>query len=89
MGRPIMVNDVDETADFVRQYGCGFVSSPQPEAMAKTMLRAARTPAAVLAQMGAAARKMAEEHFSWQKIGDDYHKVILRLIAGNRKRGGK
>ena len=28
LGRPILVNDVDETADFIRKYDCGFVSSP-------------------------------------------------------------
>ena len=44
MGRPIMVNDVDETADFVRKYNCGFVSQPSPEAMAETMENAAMAP---------------------------------------------
>lgn len=89
MARPIMVNDVDETADFIRKYGCGFVSSPKPDAMADVMIQAAGTPWEKLAEMGAAARKMAEENFSWQKIGDDYHEVILKLISNNRMQGRK
>ncbi|MBI5248228.1 MAG: glycosyltransferase [Desulfomonile tiedjei] len=89
MGRPIMVNDVDETADFVRKFRCGFVSSPNPEAMAATLIRAAGTPLAVLSEMGAAARTMAEEIFSWKKIGDEYHEIILKLASNARERGGK
>lgn len=87
MARPIMVNDVDETADFVRKYGGGFVSSPNPKAMAVTMMQAAKTPHEALSKMGASARKMAEENFSWEKIGDNYYEVIMKLTRNDRTRG--
>ena len=95
MGRPIMVNDVDETADFVRKHNCGFVSSPSPEAMAETMANAAMTSAQQLALMGARARQMAESNFSWDGIGEQYAQVVqeimtkFRGIGTDMKRGEK
>lgn len=86
MARPVWVNEVDETADFVRRYDCGFVSDPSPEEMARQMEQAAAMPAADLAEMGRRARRMAEENFSWPLIGDVYaelvHKVVDRYRAG-------
>jgi glycosyltransferase involved in cell wall biosynthesis len=76
LGRPVMVNDVDETADFVRKHDCGFVSAPAPDAMAAIMSRAAKVSVHDLEQMGLNARKMAEENFSWEKIGRDYFNAI-------------
>ncbi len=81
LGRPILVNDVDETADFIRKYDCGFVSSPpNPENLARTMEIAASTSPVTLIKMGARSRKMAEENFSWPKIGDDYAALVSSLI---------
>jgi glycosyltransferase involved in cell wall biosynthesis len=89
MGRPIMVNDVDETADFVRQYDCGFVSPPSPEAMAETMALAAKLSPDTLAEMGTRARRMAELNFSWNSIGDHYAEMVRSLTIGNRRRGDR
>jgi glycosyltransferase involved in cell wall biosynthesis len=81
LGRPTMVNDVDETADFVRKYDCGFVSDPSPEAMAKTMEHIASLPVKTLSEMGTRARRMAEENFSWEQIGDDYAELVRSVVA--------
>jgi glycosyltransferase involved in cell wall biosynthesis len=81
MGRPIMVNDVDETADFVRKYDCGFVSGPSPEAMARTMEDVAKISSETLAEMGNRARRMAEENFSWEQIGDEYATLVRNTVA--------
>ena len=90
LGRPILVTDVDETADFVRKYDCGFVSGPSPESMAQVMETAARVPMDKLAEMGIRARKMAEENFSWEKIGDDYAELVQRVVSRYRsERRGK
>jgi glycosyltransferase involved in cell wall biosynthesis len=86
MGRPIMVNDVDETADFVRKYDCGFVSDPSPEAMARTMEEVAKISSETLAEMGNHARSMAEENFSWQKIGDEYATLVRDIVARFHRR---
>jgi len=93
MGRPIIVNDVDETADFVRKHNCGFVSQPSPEAMAETMANAAMASAQQLAQMGARARQMAESNFSWDGIGEQYAQIVQKVtssfwgIGAHMKRG--
>lgn len=81
MGRPIMVNDVDETADFVRQYGCGFVSDPDPTNMTEVMEEVAKVPVEDLVNMGNRARQMAEENFSWEKIGDGYAELVRSVVA--------
>jgi glycosyltransferase involved in cell wall biosynthesis len=83
LGRPIMVNDVDETADFVRTYECGFVSDPSPEGMARVMEIASRSSYETLREMGQRARKMAELHFSWDRIGDDYERVVRGVTSGH------
>jgi glycosyltransferase involved in cell wall biosynthesis len=84
MGRPILVTRVDETAEFVERYGCGFVSEPHPQALADAMEQAARASRDVLAEMGARARRMAEEHFSWPNIGRDYANFIFHITGRSR-----
>lgn len=85
LGRPVLVNDVDESADFVRQFECGFVAQPTPEGMARTMEEAAAAPYEMLVRMGANARRMAEEVFSWDKIGDEYAGLVRRLTSKTGK----
>ncbi len=80
LGKPVMVNDVDETADFVRKYRCGFVASPSPDAMARTMAEASGTRSADLQEMGRRARTMAEENFSWEIIRDAYADCVQAVV---------
>ncbi|MGO9737421.1 MAG: glycosyltransferase [Desulfomonilaceae bacterium] len=87
LGKPILVNEVDETADFIRKYECGFVSSPpSPKNLALTMQLVASTPGDILIQMGIRSRKMAEENFSWPKIGDEYAVLVGSLIEETRSK---
>jgi glycosyltransferase involved in cell wall biosynthesis len=86
MGRPILVTNVDETAEFVTKCQCGFVSEAHPEALARTMEQAASTPWEHLAAMGVSARKMAEEHFSWAAIGKEYANLVLEIVNNPRAR---
>jgi glycosyltransferase involved in cell wall biosynthesis len=80
LGRPIMVNDVDGTVDFIRKYDCGFVSKPTPIAMAQVMNDAASLAASQMAEMGRRARLMAEENFSWERVGEDLAAIVRRLV---------
>lgn len=80
LGKPLMVNDVDETADFVRKYDCGFVSQPNADSMAQTLRAAAASRRDKLAEMGRRARAMAEEHFSWDIIGRQYHEAVKTAL---------
>jgi glycosyltransferase involved in cell wall biosynthesis len=89
LGRPVLVTDVDDTAVFVKEYGCGFVSGCSPELIAAAMETAAGSPLEELVRMGQAARAMAEEHFSWERIGDQYadlvHMVVERYRSQRRR----
>jgi glycosyltransferase involved in cell wall biosynthesis len=42
--------------------------------------KAAASPREILTGMGLRSRKMAEENFSWPKIGDDYAALVRSLI---------
>ena len=86
MGRPILVADVDETAEFVRRYECGFVCDGSSRDLADAMDRAVQTPRDSLAKMGLNARGMAEQNFAWPVIGDDYAELVRNLIATRSKR---
>jgi len=81
LGRPVMVNDVDETANFVNKYGCGWVSGSTPESMARSMMEAAAMPGQMLEQMGDRARKMAEENFSWERICAVYAGLLRNIVS--------
>ncbi len=81
-----MVNDMDETADFVRQYDCGFVSEKSPEAMAGIMEFAAQKSPRELAEMGKRARKIAETNSSWSKLGGEHAALVRRVV--DRYRSG-
>ena len=86
MGRPILVTDVDETAEFVKRYDCGFVCKATSQDLADAMDRAVQTPLETLVQMGRNARAMAEQNFAWPRIGDDYAELVRHLIATRSKR---
>lgn len=80
MGRPILVNDVDETPRFINKYQCGFVSKPSGAKMAQALNDIAQTPIQSLAQMGERARRMAEENFSYQVLEQQYMGIAQKVL---------
>lgn len=76
LGRPVLVNDVDETADFVRKFQCGWVAKPEPRSIAATIGALATTPPEALDEMGRNARRMAEELFSWDVLRSQYLSAV-------------
>jgi glycosyltransferase involved in cell wall biosynthesis len=76
LGRPLLLTDVDEMASFVRQYECGWVADPTPAGLRSAFDRVVAAGDDCLAQMGANARRVAEEICNWDRIREDYRKAI-------------
>jgi glycosyltransferase involved in cell wall biosynthesis len=76
MGKPVIVSDVDETASFVREYECGLVSAPTPQALAETIRRAATLTHSELVKMGQNGRHLAETVFDWGVVCRHYAELL-------------
>jgi len=72
IGKPVLVNEVDETKDLVRQHRCGFVAQSHPKAIAEAILAAASIPPQRLIEMGQAGREFVQEELIWERIGAKY-----------------
>ena len=83
-GKPVIVTDVDETADFVRKYNCGFVCEPSAKSIAKAIIKAKQTPTEDLLEMGRNGRKLAESQFDWRIIGKQYFEFLQRILFSNK-----
>jgi hypothetical protein len=79
--RPVIVSDVDETAQLVQENGCGLVAEPTADGLANALARAAEMPYDALAEMGLKARDLAERKFGWDKIAEDYYRFLLKVLG--------
>lgn len=68
-GRPLVVTDLGDLGDLVRQRGIGAVAGANPVVLAETVL-ALMTAPDVLDQMGRRARRVAESEFAWPVVTD-------------------
>lgn len=89
MSRPILVNNVDETSEFIEKYQCGFVSNSSAEDMGKVMNTITEIPVERLKEMGAQARVMAEENFSYNALEDQYMGVIQKVLERHKRQRGR
>jgi glycosyltransferase involved in cell wall biosynthesis len=80
MSKPVLVSDVDETADLVRTHRCGLVSEPTPSALAEQIRHAADLSRADLQEMGERGRHLAQQEFSWDVIGEKYGDLLTHRI---------
>jgi glycosyltransferase involved in cell wall biosynthesis len=80
LGRPVIVSDVDETANMVRERGCGLVAVPTAEGLAATILAAKRLSPQERRRMGQNGRRLAEEVFSWEVICRDYYRQLQEAL---------
>jgi len=72
LGRPVLVNDVDETADLIRKHGSGLVSDWRPGGLRTTLEAFANMPRSELQAMGDRARSLAEQEFAWPVLRAKY-----------------
>lgn len=85
LGRPVLVADVDETATFVREYGCGWVAEPTPEGVAAAIATVAQATPEELSAMGMNARHMAEGLFAWDLLCDQYCHALEGTLRLHRR----
>ncbi len=78
-GRPLIVSDVGDLGDFVRQHRLGHVATAGPAAMAQVVSAALADPAA-LAEIGPHARHVAETEFAWPVISTRLAQFYTRLL---------
>jgi glycosyltransferase involved in cell wall biosynthesis len=79
IGKPIIVTNVDETAELVSEYDCGFVCNPNADSIAKAVVEAKETPSERMNQMGENGRHLAETHFSQKVLGKAYYRFLLKI----------
>jgi glycosyltransferase involved in cell wall biosynthesis len=79
LAKPVIVCDVDETAEMVRQHQCGLVSAPNPAALADIIQQASSLSTTEIRQMGERGRAFAEQAFSWDIIGEAYVQALNRM----------
>ncbi len=78
LGKPVIVSDVDETADLIRLHRCGLVAEPNVESWTTTLDNASELSGNERANMGARGRNLAESEFSWERIGEHYADSLQR-----------
>lgn len=83
LGRPLVVSNVDETAELVRANNCGLVSEPNSDDLARTLAAMSELTCAERQRMGDNARQLAEQAFSWEEIGRRYAESLNRWVDVN------
>ena len=80
MGKPVLVTDVGDAADFVRKYKCGIVvENNKPESLVKGILEFKDSSTNERETMGKNSRKLAENEFDWNKNIDNLLKAIVEV----------
>jgi glycosyltransferase involved in cell wall biosynthesis len=80
VGKPVITTNVDETSNFVRGYGCGFVCEPSAEAIAQTIMKAKKLPQEALRHMGKNGRQLAELKFDRKVIARQYLEFLQNKL---------
>ncbi len=79
LARPVIVSDVDETADLTLRYGCGQIYKNGAKGLKKSMLKMLNSSRVELQQMGIRGRKLAENMFDWRIICKQYYRILLKI----------
>lgn len=81
LGKPVVVSNVDETADLIRQHNCGLVAEPTVQSWVTTLDNAAQLSLSEKTEMGVRGRELAESEFAWDRIGENYSDWLNRWAA--------
>lgn len=78
LGKPALVTDVGDAADWVRMYRCGLVAEDNsPEELARVILQMTQGD---LVSMGQNARRLAEAKFSTDKVAAEFINLFQSLM---------
>lgn len=80
IGKPVIVTRVDETANLVKKYDCGFVCDPNSQSIAETILLAKNLSRDKLVRKGKNARLLAESMFDQNVINENYYNFISDIL---------
>ena len=69
MARPVVATAIGDVAEVVRRYACGLLASDEADDFARQTLALLANPSEGMA-LGRAARRAAEEAFSWEHMTD-------------------
>ena len=82
--KPVIMTNVDETADLVRKFDCGFVCEPSIQAIAETILNAKNTPRHILLQKGTNGRRLAESVLDQNIVGEKYMNFLSKIMQSKK-----
>ena len=83
--KPVIITNVDETADLVKKFDCGFVCEPSVQAIADTIMTAKSTSRRILLQKGYNARHLAETMLDQNVVGEKYLKFLEKIVINWNK----
>jgi|GEM_PF-2554612 len=84
-GRPVLATRIGDVPDFIEKYQCGYVTAPNPEDFAKTLLEAFEKPADIEKYGQNALSLSQEESFTWQSRAKQLNAFYETLLT-NQKR---
>lgn len=79
LGKPVIVTNVDETAQFVRENRCGLVCQPTASGLAQAIRQARGVGRPEWRAMGERGRRLAERTFAWKVICQKYYDFLSKL----------
>jgi len=83
-GKPILASNVGDAGDLVRKYGCGVVvEDNQPATLVAGINRLSEASSVTLADMGRAARRLAEIEFDPRIAAGNLSRCIEELTGGD------
>ena len=88
VGCPVVVSSDVATEDVVRASGAGLVAERDPKAIANAMAGILSDPAGAAA-MGAAGRRVVDEHFSWPIVAAQMEAMYDAVVRTKPRRAGR
>ena len=81
MGKPVIVSDIDETAQFVQNHKCGLVYRNGTKGLKNAFLQMIECSEECLQEMGENGRRLAEKVFDWNIICHQYYCLLKNLLS--------